>query len=117
MLFQLFLLFQSIGMFFLIGSLVFFFIGKDAAMKRKLLPPFFVVGGVQAVGMAYFSQGLIAALIVTALAVFVSQKFMRHLKICDPCGRIVNDYYGNVPKECPSCHASVPNGSVASVII
>ena len=115
MLFQLFLLLQSVGTLFLVGSLGYFFIGKDATMKRKLLFPFFVVGGVLTVGMAYYSQGLIAALVATALAVFVSQRFMRHLKICDPCGRIVNDYYGKVPEACPSCHTTVPKETLASV--
>ncbi len=115
MLLQLFLIFKGIGILFSIGCLVLFFIGKDATLKRKLLLPFFAVNGVQMVGIAYFSQGVIAALLVTAFAVFVSQLFLRNLKICDPCGRIVNDYHGNVPESCPSCHASVPNASVVSV--
>ena len=111
--FQLFLLFHGIGLLFLIGCLILFFTGKDAALKRKLLLPFFVVGGVLAVGTAYFSQGLIAALVVTAFAVFVSQRFLRYLVICDRCGRIVNDYYGKVPESCPSCHAAVVKASIA----
>ena len=113
MLFQLFLLVQGVGSLFLLGGLVYFFIGKDAALKRKLLLPFLVVGSVLAVGTAYFSQGLIAALVVTAFAVFVSQRFLRNLVICDRCGRIVNDYYGKVPEACPSCNATVVKASVA----
>ena len=115
MLFQLFFLFQGVGSLFLLGGLVYFFIGKDAALKRKLLLPFLVVGSVLAVGMAYYSQGLIAALLVTAIAVYVSQAFLRNMVICDQCGRIVNDYHGKVPDVCPSCHATVVKASVASV--
>jgi hypothetical protein len=111
--FQIFLLFQGIGWLFLIGCLVLFFIGKDASLKRKLLLPFCVVGGVLAVSMAYFSQGLIAALLATAIAVYISQWFLRHLQICLPCGRILNDYRGNVPEVCPSCNAPVAKASDA----
>jgi hypothetical protein len=104
---QLFLLCQGIGLLFLMGCLVLFFIGKDATLKRKLLLPFFVVSGVLAVGMAYFSQGLVAALVATAIAGFVSQSFLRRLQFCNRCGRVLNDYHGNVPEVCPSCNATV----------
>ncbi len=115
MLFQLFLFFKGLGVLCSIGCMAYLFIGKDASLKRKLLLPLFAVNGALMVGIAYFSQGLTAALLVTAFAVFVSQLFVRNLKICDPCGRIVNDYRGNVPESCPSCHANVPNASVVSV--
>ena len=115
MVFQLFLLFKSVGTLFLIGSLGYFFLGKDAAMKRKLMLPFFVVGGVLTVGVTYYSQGLIAALVASALVVFVSQLFLRTLVICDPCGRIVNDRQGRVPEACPSCHTSISKSMVSSV--
>ncbi len=114
MLLQLFLVLKGSGTLFSIGCLVYLFVGKDAVLKRRLLLPFFAVSGGLMVGAAYFGQGLIAALIVTAFAVFVSQIFLRNLKICDPCGRIVNDYHGNVPESCPSCHANVSSASVAS---
>ena len=117
MVFQLFLLFKSVGTLFLIGSLAYFFLGKDAAVKRKLMLPFFVAGGVLTVGVTYYSQGLIAALAASALVVFVSQLFLRTLVICDPCGRIVNDRHGRVPESCPSCHTSLPKTMVSSVSI
>lgn len=113
MLLLLFFLCQGIGLLFLIGCLVLFFVGKDAALKRKLLLPFCVVSGVLAVGMTYFSQGLIATLMVTAFAVFVSQSFLRHLQFCHHCGRILNDYHGKVPKVCPSCNATVVKANAA----
>ena len=115
MVFQLFLLFKSVATLFLLGGLTYFFLGKDAAMKRKLMLPFFVVGGVLTVGITYYSQGLIAALVATAMVVFVSQLFLRTLVICDPCGRIVNDRQGRVPDNCPSCHTSLPKTMVSSV--
>ena len=114
MLLQLFLLFKGIATLFSVGCLVYLFVGKDAGLKRKLLFPFFAVSGGVMVGIAYFSQGLIAALILAVFAVFVSQLFLRNLKICDSCGRIVNDYHGNVPESCPSCYANVPSANVAS---
>ena len=117
MLLQLFSFLKGIGMLFSIGCLMYLFLGKDAALKQRLFLPFFVVSSAQVVGTAYFTQGLIVALVMAAIAVFVSQLFMRRLKICQPCGRIVNDYRGNVPEACPSCRASVnpdglPSGSV-----
>ena len=115
MILQLILLFKSVGLVFSIGCLAYLFIGKDASLKRKMLLPFFAVNGALMVGIAYFSQGLIAALLIAAFAVFVSQMFLRNLKICDPCGRIVNDYHGTVPESCPSCHASISKATVASI--
>ena len=117
MFFKIFLLIQSVGTLFLIGSLTYFFIGKNAVMKHKLLLPFFIVGGVLTVGTAYYAHGLIAALVANALAVFVSQLFLRNLRICDPCGRILNDYHGRIPEQCPSCHTSVTKGSAAPASI
>ncbi len=115
MLLQLFSMFKGIGILFSIGCLVYLFLGKNAALKQRLLLPFFVVSGIQVVGTAYFTQGLIVALVMAAIAFFVSQLFMRTLKICQPCGRIVNDYRGNVPEVCPSCQASVIRDGTASV--
>lgn len=115
MLLQIFSLFKSVGILFSIGCLVYLFVGKDAVLKQWLLLPFFVVSSVQVVGTAYFTQGLIVSLVIAAIAVFVSQLFMRTLKICQPCGRIVNDYQGNVPEACPSCNASVVRNGAASV--
>ena len=117
MLLQLFSFFKGIGMLFSIGCLVYLFLGKDAALKQRLLLPFFVVSSAQVVGTAYFTQGLIVAMAMAAIAVFVSQLFMRTLKICQPCGRIVNDYRGNVPDVCPSCQASVVRDGAASVSV
>lgn len=112
MLFQLFLLVQSVGGLFLLGSIAYLFLGKDAAMKRKLMLPFAVVSGVVAVGTFYYANGLIAGLVVAALSVYFGQSFMRALIFCDPCGQIVNGRYGNNPKECPSCHTNLPNAHV-----
>ena len=115
MLLQIFSLFKGVGILFSIGCLVYLFVGKDAVLKQRLLLPFFVVSSAQVVGTAYFTQGLIMALVMAAIAVVISQLFMRTIKICLPCGRIVNDYHGKVPEVCPSCHANVPHVSVASV--
>ena len=115
MLLELFSFFKSMGMLFSIGCLVYFFFGKDAALKQRLFLPFFVVGGAQVVGTAYFTQGIIVALVMAVIAFFVSQLFMRTLKICQPCGRIVNDYRGNVPEVCPSCQATVVRDGAASL--
>ena len=115
MLLQLFSFFKGIGLLFSIGCLVYLFLGKDAGLKQRLLLPFFAVSSLQVVGTAYFTQGIIVALVMAAIAFFVSQLFMRTLKICQPCGRIVNDYRGNVPDTCPSCQASVVSDGTASV--
>jgi len=117
MLLQLFSLFKGVGMLFSIGCLVYLFVGKDAVLKQRLLLPFFIVSSAQVVGTAYFTQGLIVALVMAAIAAFISQLFMRTLKICQPCGRIVNDYRGNVPDACPSCQASVNREGAASVSV
>lgn len=86
-------------------SFIVFFLGKNAQLKRKLWPPFVIVGGVLFIGFAYTmgfrGEGIYFLVPVIILTSFLNIRFT---KFCDGCGKIItNKNFLSKIESCPKC--------------
>ncbi|MEO8390984.1 MAG: hypothetical protein ABI893_04590 [Polaromonas sp.] len=92
-----------------LGSSAFFFLNKDAALKRRVWPGFTVVTGVvflffvwlMGAGAEVLLVGVPAVVLITALN-------LRAVRFCDSCGKtLMNQNPFSPPRFCSKCGAEL----------
>lgn len=96
-----------IGVWVVLGlfSAVFFFLGKNAQLKRKVWPPFTIATAVLFVGFAWAmgfpSEVFFVMVPAVALITFLN---LRSTKFCDACGKtIMSQNPFSSPEFCSKC--------------
>jgi len=102
---EIFLIFFSAGVVLGIISLIIFFVGKDAQLKRKLWKPFVIGTGALFLGFVYLMGVSGEAFYIMASAVIlISFLNIRTTKFCDACGKkIINKNSFVKPEFCSKC--------------
>lgn len=99
------------GVWVVLGLLsgAFFFLGRNASLKRKVFPPLAVAAAILFVGfvwaMGFPSHVLLVLIPVVVLITFLN---LRSVKFCDDCGRtIINQIPFSPPQFCSKCGAKL----------
>ena len=106
---QLFPAFFAIWAMLGVGSAVFFSLNRNAALKKRVLPPFLIFTGVLFLGFVFYTGApkdfLYIAVPMVALIMLLN---MRTIRFCDACGRtLYNQNLFSPPKFCSKCGASL----------
>jgi hypothetical protein len=106
---QVFPIFFSVWVVLGLLSAAFFFLGKNASLKRKVWPPFTIAAAVAFVGfvwtMGFPPQLFFIMIPAVALITFLN---LRSVKFCDDCGKmIISQNPFALPQFCPKCGAKL----------
>jgi hypothetical protein len=85
-----------------------FFINRNAAFKRTMLPWFAVLSGLVCLFFMFMSgfPGRLIFLFIVAFAL-ISYINIRRIRFCDACGKMLFNYFGlDPPTECSKCGAT-----------
>lgn len=100
-----------LGVWVVLGlfSAAFFFLGKNASLKRKVWPPFTIATAILFVGfvwaMGFPSQVFFIMIPAVALITFLN---LRSVKFCDACGKtIMSQNPFSRPEFCSKCGAKL----------
>jgi hypothetical protein len=104
---QVFPIFFGIWIVLGLFSAAFFFLGKNAKLKRKVWPPFTIATAILFVGFAWAmgfpSQVFLFMIPFVGLITFLN---LRSVKFCDACGKtIMNQNPISPPQFCSKCGA------------
>jgi hypothetical protein len=98
-----------------VAGFLFFYLGRDAALKRRWFPRFVVLGGVLFVFFATTlsvlssrsPEGLGVLVLVVPAVLLISWLNIKHTKFCDECGAMtINQNWFASMRYCPRCGAS-----------
>ena len=108
---QVFPIFVGVWIVLGIFSSAFFFLSKNASLKRKIWPPFTIATGVLFVAfvwaMGFPSQALLFMVPVVGLITFLN---LRSAKFCDACGKTIMGRNPLAPPQfCSKCGAKLPH--------
>ena len=102
---------HAVGLFFFIWvilgicGIAFFYVYKNAALKRKIFPIWIIGVGALLIGFASYITGQISPIMIF-FVIIISVLNIRGHKICDACGKT---NYGRNPftpqKHCSNCGA------------
>lgn len=98
-----------VWMLLVFASSVFFSLNKNAALKRRIYPPFVIAAGFVPVGLLAFlrvpAEFVVGAgIVIAALGALT----IRTVKFCDACGRTAHSQNPFAPpKFCSKCGAGI----------
>ncbi|MET7014560.1 hypothetical protein [Uliginosibacterium flavum] len=92
-----------------IGSALFFFLNRNAALKRRVLPLFIIVTSALFLGFIWFSSKSTQVLqFMGPAVVLIAILNIRTIRFCDDCGRTIhNQNPFSSPKFCSKCGAKI----------
>jgi hypothetical protein len=92
-----------------VGSALFFWLNRDAALKRKVFPPLMIGAGVIFIGFIWLTGAPTQFLFIAIPAVvLISFLNIRGMKFCDSCGRTIHSQNPFSPAEfCSKCGAKL----------
>jgi hypothetical protein len=87
-----------------------FFLNKNAAQKKRLLPILIIGTGILFAGFVFLMTGeLWVMLFVIPAVILISISNLRRIKICEACGRTVyNNVWFSKMEYCSKCKAKLP---------
>lgn len=91
-----------------VASAAFFYLNKDAPLKRKLFPPFAIGAGVLFLVIVWADLGGNGIFFLVPFVGLITFLNIRMTKFCDTCGRTLTrqDPF-SPPKFCSKCGASL----------
>lgn len=106
---QVFPIFFGVWVVLGLFSTAFFFLGKNASLKRKVWPPFTIATAVLFVGFVWAigfpPQVFFIIIPVVALITFLN---LRSVQFCDACGKtIMHQNLFSTPQFCSKCGAKL----------
>jgi hypothetical protein len=89
------------------GSAAFFFLNRNAALKRKVLPPFLVFTGALFLGFVFYIGALNEFFYVAVpMVALITWLNVRASRFCDACGRTLHNQNPlSLPRFCSKCGA------------
>jgi hypothetical protein len=106
---QIFPIFFAVWVALAVVSTAFFFLSRNASLKRKIWPPFAVGIGVLFLGFVWL-MGSPSDLYITApvVALITVLNVLRGLQFCDSCGKtLLNRNPFSKPAFCSKCGAKL----------
>lgn len=103
------------GVWIVLGliSAGFFFFNNNAALKRKVFPPFVIGVGVlflAFVALMGFPAGMF--FIIVPAIVLITFLNLRSTRFCNACGKtLINQNFLSAPKFCSKCGAALDDGN------
>lgn len=106
---QIFPIFVGVWVVLGIFSYGVFFVGKNAALKRKYWPPFVIVTGALFIAFAYsMGFGGSSLYVMVPAVALISFLNIRNTRFCDACGQTVVSQNFLVKQEfCSKCGANL----------
>ena len=106
---QIFPIFFGVWVVLGLISVAFFFLGRNASLKRKVWPPLTIATAILFVGfvwaMGFPSHVFLILIPAVAIITFLN---LRSVKFCDACGRtIMNQIPFSPPRFCSKCGAKL----------